>query len=456
MKKSMRLMWPFLILIILSGVIVVRMNIRYNSEEHLASLESGCYSDSDISINLVARGAGTDEVATWDYQILSEDEEGNEIKVPGIGTIYEFTIVNKSDSIINDWSFRVTVPEDTYLNSGWNGVFNVHQFTGSDSPLEFSTSDFDMTDAELEYSFSQGCLLIPLEKGDWFNYTPSEKADEMPVPATVKGMDEPYSKTIGFILYFETEDLTHLADFTDCTVSYHLYRSIKDDKAFKGVCIALILWLMGVAEIHILYLHTKKLVRQQKRNMKIINESMETFANFIDAKDPNTKGHSVRVAHYSRLIAEKLGMKEEECQDIYYIGLLHDCGKISIPQEILMKPGRLTDEEYSVMKSHSQKGFQMLENFTSIASIGEGAYSHHERYDGRGYPRGLKGEEIPLIGRIICIADAFDAMNSKRCYRDKLDRDVIISELEKNRGVQFDPDITDIFLGMIESGEIQL
>ena len=102
MKKSMRLMWPFLILIILSGVIVVRMNIRYNSEEHLASLESGCYSDSDISINLAARGAGTDEVATWDYQILSEDEEGNEIKVPGIGTIYEFTIVNKSDSIIND------------------------------------------------------------------------------------------------------------------------------------------------------------------------------------------------------------------------------------------------------------------------------------------------------------------------------------------------------------------
>ena len=107
MKKSMRLMWPFLILIILSGVIVVRMNIRYNSEEHLASLESGCYSDSDISINLAARGAGTDEVATWDYQILSEDEEGNEIKVPGIGTIYEFTIVNKSDSIIDRKSTRL-------------------------------------------------------------------------------------------------------------------------------------------------------------------------------------------------------------------------------------------------------------------------------------------------------------------------------------------------------------
>lgn len=456
MKKNMRLMWPLLILIILSGVIAIRMNIRYNSEDHFAELESGRYSDNNVDIKLAVRGEGTDEIATWDYQMVVAEEEGNEIKEPSIGTIYEFTIANKSDSVIKDWDFRLTMPEDTYLNNGWNGVFSIHQFTASDSPVEFSTSNFDMSGSDLEYTNFQTCLLIPLEKGDWFHYTPSEKSDEMPIPATVKGMDEPYSKTIGFILYFKTEDLTHLADFSDCTVSYHMYRSLKDDRAFKGVCIAMIMWILGVAEIHVLYLHTQKLVKQQKRNMKIINESMETFANFIDAKDPNTKGHSVRVAHYSRLIAEKLGMNEDECQDIYYIGLLHDCGKISIPQEILMKPGRLTDEEYSVMKSHSQKGFQMLENFTSIASIGEGAYSHHERYDGRGYPRGLKGEEIPLIGRIICIADAFDAMNSKRCYRDKLDRDVIISELEKNRGVQFDPDITDIFLGMIESGEIKL
>lgn len=456
MKKNMRLMWPLLILIVLSGIIVFRMNVRYNSEDHIVKFESGFYSNDDIEIKLAARGAGTDEIATWDYQIVLADDEGNETKVASIGTIYELTIVNKSDTIVNDWDFQLAMPEDVYLNNGWNGVFNIHQFTGSDSPLEFSTSNFEMTGADLEYSFSQGCLLIPLEKGDWFHYTPSEKADEMPVPATVKGMDEPYSKTIGFILYFETDDMTHVADFTDCTVSYHLYRSLADDKGFRGVCAAFVLWVLGVAEIHILYVHTKKLVRQQKRNMKIINESMETFANFIDAKDPNTKGHSVRVAHYSKLIAEKLGMSEEECQDIYYIGLLHDCGKISIPQEILMKPGRLTDEEYDIMKSHSQKGFNMLENFTSISSIGEGAYSHHERYDGSGYPRGLKGEEIPLIGRIICIADAFDAMNSKRCYRDKLDGGVIINELEKNRGIQFDPEITDIFLAMIESGEIKL
>ncbi len=453
----MRVMWPLLVMIILSGAMVVNMNHRYNTEEHYAELINGEYSNDYVDLKLAARGVGTEEgAATWEYDGIEYDENGNEIKVPYIGTIYELSVTNNTDGLVKDWKFDVTMPEDTYINSGWNGIFDIHQYAGSSDEREFATSNFDMKDSELEYSNYQSCLLIPLRYGDWFEYTPSEKSDEVPVPASNLNEEEYTVKTIGFILYFRNTDVKHLADFKHCHVYYHMYRNLWDETAFKCVCIAFIIWLLGLMEIIILYLNTKKLLIQQKRSMKIIKESMETFVNFIDAKDPNTKGHSVRVARYSRLIASKLGMSEEECQDIYYIGLLHDCGKISIPQDILMKPSKLTDEEYEIMKSHAFKGYEMLEHFTSISNIGAGAYSHHERYDGRGYPRGLKGSEIPQIGRIICVADAFDAMNSKRCYRDKLNSEVILDELRNNRGKQFDPEITDIFLELIESGEVTL
>lgn len=456
LRKNMRIMWPLLVMILISGGFVVNMNYRYNNEDRYAELTGCTYSNDEISIRLAARGEGTDEIATWDYNGIDYDEDGNEYRIPYIGTIYELTVTNKTSGIISDWKFDVSMPEDTYLNSGWNGEFEIHQHCGTDDEAVYSTSNFDMKDCNIDYTNYQSCMLIPMNEGDWFAYTPSVKSDEMPVPASDLKKEEYSAKTIGFILYFRDKDMDYLADFRQCRVYYHMYRSLWDEKAFKAICAAFVIWILGVAEIHILYLNTKKLIRQQKRNMKIIKESMETFANFIDAKDPNTKGHSVRVAQYSKMIALKLGMSEEECQDIFYIGLLHDCGKISIPQEILMKPGRLTDEEYEVMKSHALKGYEMLENFTSIPNIGAGACSHHERYDGKGYPRGLKGEAIPLIGRIICVADAFDAMNSKRCYRDKLNSDVIIDELRKNRGIQFDPEITDLILSLIESGAIKM
>ncbi len=456
MKKSFRLMLPLLLLIMICGAVVARMNWKYNNEVKTAYLSDGVYSDGDVEIRLCARGQGTDEVATWDYSGISFDEQGNEVRTPYIGTIYELTVTNKTADLVNEWDFDITMPEDTFLNSGWNGEFEIHQNCDSGSPALYSTSSFDMKDSTVEYTNHQSCLLIPLGKGDWFRYTPSSKSDEVPVPPSDLKEDAFTSKTIGFILYFEDKDMDYIASFSDCVVRFRMYRSIWNDRTFRGVLAAFIFWFIGFAEMIILYLNTRKLMNQQKRNMKIISESMETFANFIDAKDPNTKGHSVRVAHYASMIAEKTGMNEEECRDIYYIGLLHDCGKISIPQDILMKPGRLSDEEYQVMKSHSLKGYEMLANFTSIPNIGEGAYSHHERYDGKGYPQGLSGKDIPLIGRIICVADAFDAMNSKRCYRDRLDREVIISELKKNRGIQFDPDIADIFLGLIESGEVSM
>ena len=135
---------------------------------------------------------------------------------------------------------------------------------------------------------------------------------------------------------------------------------------------------------------------------------------------------------------------------------MHDIGKIGIPDSVLNKPGRLTDEEYGVMKSHTSRGGDILKGFTILDHVVEGALYHHERYDGRGYPQGLKGEEIPLFARIIGTADAFDAMTANRIYRKQMDLDYVINELKKGRGTQFDPTSDDILLKLIEDGKINL
>ena len=186
----------------------------------------------------------------------------------------------------------------------------------------------------------------------------------------------------------------------------------------------------------------------------MISESIETFTGFIDAKDPYTNGHSNRVAQFTKLIAIEMGYEGEELDKIYYVALLHDCGKIGVPDSILGKPGKLTAEEFDIIKSHTTRGSEILRHFKSLPDSDEGARYHHERYDGKGYPEGKKGEEIPLIARMICVADSYDAMNSNRVYRKKLSREEIISELENNKGTQFDPNIADIFLKLIRDGRI--
>jgi energy-coupling factor transport system substrate-specific component len=151
-----------------------------------------------------------------------------------------------------------------------------------------------------------------------------------------------------------------------------------------------------------------------------------------------------------------MGLPDEECAILKKSALLHDIGKIGIPDSILNKPGRLTDEEYAIMKSHTVRGANILKEFTLIDHIVEGAQFHHEKYDGTGYPEGLKGKDIPLYGRIIGVADAFDAMTANRVYRKKLDFDYVINELKRCRGTQFDPEILDVFLELIDDGTVDV
>ena len=182
--------------------------------------------------------------------------------------------------------------------------------------------------------------------------------------------------------------------------------------------------------------------------------AITTVANTIDAKDEYTKGHSVRVARYASEIAKEMGYPADMVQNIKYIGLLHDIGKIGVPDTILNKPGKLSDVEYDMIKTHTDLGGEILKDIAMVDKAAEGARFHHERYDGKGYPIGLSGEDIPIEARIIEVADAYDAMTSDRIYRKRLSPEQVHSELEKGRGTQFDPKIVDALFRLIDSGRL--
>ena len=176
-------------------------------------------------------------------------------------------------------------------------------------------------------------------------------------------------------------------------------------------------------------------------------EVMEALAHTIDAKDEYTKGHSQRVAQYSRLMAEHMGLSQEDCDNIYYMGLLHDIGKIGVPDAVINKPGRLDDDEFAKIKEHPGKGAKILGSMPELVA---GARWHHERFDGRGYPDGLSGIDIPEVARIIAVADAYDAMSSNRSYRREMPQEKVREQIEKGSGSQFDPRFAEIMISMID------
>lgn len=198
----------------------------------------------------------------------------------------------------------------------------------------------------------------------------------------------------------------------------------------------------------------RRMHERQQELQAILVQSLQVFARVIDAKDPYTNGHSIRVAQYARELACRMGLPEEEQERIYYIALLHDIGKIGIPDHILNKQGSLTPDERAVIQTHPSVGGQVLKNFTALEDIDDGARYHHERYDGQGYCEGLKGKDIPLVARIIGVADSYDAMSSDRCYRPALSREKIIEELTTCSGTQFDPEIVPYMLAMIDEGTV--
>ncbi|MBO6015458.1 MAG: response regulator [Lachnospiraceae bacterium] len=189
--------------------------------------------------------------------------------------------------------------------------------------------------------------------------------------------------------------------------------------------------------------------KKTQENERLALNVVRTLADAIDAKDTYTNGHSGRVAEYASEIARRYGYTIQQQNFIYMLGLLHDVGKIGVPDAVINKPDRLTDDEFELIKNHPVMGAKILENIKEMPKLSTGARWHHERFDGTGYPDGLSGADIPEEARIIAVADAYDAMTSYRSYRDVLPQDIVRTEIQKGKGSQFDPAFADIMLDIM-------
>lgn len=240
-----------------------------------------------------------------------------------------------------------------------------------------------------------------------------------------------------------------------------VYYKVSVSGLFVGIAILILLFINVIYTIHIIRDIIKRQQQEEldkrKKNIEEMSlQLMQMLSTTIEAKDEYMKGHSHRVAEYSVLIARELGWNEKELSNLKNAAHLHDIGKIAIPDTILNKPSKLSEEEFSIIKEHTIIGANILKNISLIDHVQEIVRNHHERYDGNGYPDGLKGKEIPLHARIVAVADSYDAMSFQRIYRNQLPPEKIIQELENNKGTQFDPEITDIFLKLLREDRIHV
>ena len=454
--KNKRIIIFLIISAILFSGSVIGLNLfekNVNSEEGLLQQYKYTGKSEDEYIDVTVNKAESwVKLLPLDYEIDSHFKTNTFEQKNGAGEgvcdgrTIEVTIANNSPYRINKWEVVYEASCDMYFDKAWNGTVEIHQY-GDTNVETISTEELPEAAGSLNVCQFEELHVVPLQKGDKIIYHPAEY--EVPLVENTSTETSNISKTIGFIIYTEDDDF-NLDQFT---VRYYVVRGLDEYPLYSALTLMIMIFGIATLGSFIFLIVTVRYDKIHKHDMEIISQAIGTFSKFIDSKDRYTNNHSYRVAGYSRLIAKKLGMTETECDDIYYIGLLHDTGKIVIDDKILNKPGRLTSQEYEVIKSHTTKGADILKDFTAIKNITVGALYHHERYDGKGYPAGLMGEDIPLIARIIAVADAYDAMSSTRCYRAQLENDKIIEQLVINKGKQFDPELVDLFLQCIEDGE---
>ena len=446
-KAALLFILSFVVIAALFTVSVIKTD-NYNAQRHTLTFtgsqlfNAGSQKDSKgVFVSAAARSS------TWS-KIFDFNNEGlTEFNYQAY--TYDFTVTDRTDDEVSDFVFKLVFSSEAYLSSAWNGALEIHQHTGSNEIVDTVADlrEFIAAEHDLDTVVVDGETLIPMEAGDYFVYYPSsvENAKEIPI--------EPNEGTTpGVIMYVAIGDSV---EESTLEIDYRFHRLLTSEPLFWVSLGAAVLWLLALVNFAVTSAQIRKYMERHERDNEIINESIETFTGFIDAKDPYTNGHSKRVAIYTRLIAKEMGYEGEELDRIYYVALLHDCGKIGVPDNILTKPDRLTDEEFEIIKSHTVRGGEILSSFKSLKNVGEGARYHHERYDGKGYPEGRAGEDIPLIARMICVADSFDAMNTNRVYRKKLTKEKIISEIENNKGKQFDPEIADVMLRLIRENKIK-
>ena len=320
---------------------------------------------------------------------------------------YEALIANTTETDLKDWCIKLKVPDETAVENTW-----------------------DCT-AYIEDNY------LYIKAAEYVNEKINSKSEAH----------------FGFLLISENDLI-----FRSAIITARLCKKLSSNLLFIFCCImaliSLIAALYGTVLQRIIKNQAQLTKQRQDHDNQIIEQTMKTFSNFIDNKDTYTQGHSTRVAAYVREMARRMGLDEQTQLNMYYAGLMHDIGKLTIADDVLNKTSRLSSEEWNLIQQHTTNGAMLLKNFTILPEINDAVLYHHERFDGTGYMNRLNGKDIPLVARMVGIADAFDAMNTNRCYRLKFSEERIISELDRCRGKQFDPDIVPYLISMIKDGTV--
>ncbi len=436
-KKIIIVLISFLVIIVGGFIVhIIKVN-EYNATERKITPES---TTTDVMIDIHPRGQVTDK---WEKDNAFPD------KII-YARIYEATVNNNSDGIMTDWNIRININDDCFLNNAWCGKMEVHQFVEGEEKVQLiDLRDYEEKDIKIDHYMAGQDLLIPLSKGDYVIYRADDTgiSGESPLGSSKTGSGQ---ANTGFIFYSESGEV----DFSDYSLNYFIHKSYTAGTEGLIFLTLFIIWLTVFAfavVISVLVIHFEG--RLFGRN-RLVEEAFRICAVLSDVKDSYSKGHSKRVAEYARMIAEEMGMDKSDCENVYYVAMIHNIGNYYIPEQILRKGDNLSPEELEIVKSHTSKGAELLEYMESLPHVVEGALYHHEKYDGSGYPSGLKGDVIPLIARIIAVADAFDSMVMERPYRSGLTMNQIRQVFTEDEGKQFDPVIVGVFLSVMEKIEL--
>lgn len=333
-----------------------------------------------------------------DYEFsFLPSKKWDETGILNIGAQYDCKFINKSKKAIKNWEFVLKLPKSSYVVSSWNGVF---------------------------YMFNENLHILPVDHNTVI----------------------PPGDNISFGFISHSQEALETVDF-----SVTFYRVFKPFSSFFfriGFYFCSIFLLLTILTLYnsIKFLQFKVL----------LDQTFNTIVNIVDNFDEYTFNHSKNVAFYSTELAKRMKLNRRDVFSIYYVALVHDIGKVSIMRDMLHKKDSFTEEEKEMIKGHTLAGAEILKDFTSIPQIKDGALYHHERFDGKGYPNGLAGNDIPLFARIISVADSFDVMASKRDYKEKFSTHEIIEELKACAGSQFDPKIIRYMINMVNDGSAPL
>ncbi len=438
LRLGFRLMILAFAYIVVLGSYYIGENYYKNLKDYRAEIVNGTANMAGLDVSIVYEPL---------YEGLHrEDDHDNPDGLHLDSYIAIATLTNTSNRAVSDWAMYLDVKDDIYLNRAWSGSAEVHQLINGRQEIQIFENLRDLTPERVRISHinTDDGVYIYLQKGSRIIYRPAHSLED-----PIESNDY---VTPGFIIFCPRGENP---DFFDGYITYKMRLKITDHEGFRVLLAVAAVWGICFMFLWGYYIRSRFFEKRQIQDRKMVAEVMSVFTAKIDSMEGTTKGHSERVAKYTQGIASHMGFSEEEQIRIYYCAKLHDCGKVGVPKELLNKSEVLGPDEVETVRNHTIIGYDMLKSLSTLPNAAIVARYHHERYDGMGYPEHLAGENIPLIVRIVSVANAFDNMNIDRIAQEREDHDYIIEEFKKEKGKRFDPDIVDIFTKMLERGEVK-